>query len=594
MSDLQAAIHLARPGPDGPDLVAQRSAWIALANRSRPAAISYAAMIFVLSVATSLWRIEPLLFAFLLFGAIPLALLRGVLAVRFERMYDENPAQARTLFLVGLFGLAAAWGGFSAYITGTYGVGGPTVLVVICTCAVLAAGTASTAIHALGHAGFLLLTGLPYAIASLFHPSSEMVGLAVLAALYLAYLFFEARILRDRFWRSLADRRDLEQANTAKTRFLASVSHELRTPMTAVLGYTQILLQDGPREGQRTHLESIQVAGETLLRVINDLLDVSKSEVARIQLASSPFVVRESIESAIRAVSPRAAQKRLVVSTTIDQDVPHAVIGDGGRVSQILINLVANAVKFTHEGAVDVHLRVASREPLELAFVVSDTGEGVPEDRQAAIFEPFTQAGLHGADARGSGLGLTIAAQLVSLMGGEITLESEVGKGSEFTVRLPFQAVAGSSSRSTFTVPAGGTGLCVLLAEDSPLCAETTMRMLERLGHEVHRARSGTEALSMLTEDRVDFDVAVLDVNMPGMDGVEVVERLRAWEADTGRHLPVLALSADGTSANKRRCLHGGMDAFRTKPILLADLESVVRSVYAVHGAKSHERTPIA
>ncbi|GMU61243.1 MAG: hypothetical protein AMXMBFR34_30060 [Myxococcaceae bacterium] len=373
----------------------------------------------------------------------------------------------------------------------------------------------------------------------------------------------------------VAARESALEASRLKTQFLANISHEIRTPLNGILGVTQLLRTMAiPREAAE-YLDVLQGSGDSLLAIVNDVLDLSKIEANRLELEPVAFDFEHLVTTSARAFSPAAKKKGLELVIEVDPALKGPARGDPTRIGQIVTNLVSNAVKFTDAGRVRVTARRTDRDGVRL--VVSDTGPGIPLDQQERIFDPFTQGRAPaGRRYAGTGLGLTITRRLARLMGGDVRVTSSPGAGSVFevTLTLPSALTAEPIGPAMARPSPPPRPLHVLLAEDNQLNAQLTGAMLQKLGHRVSVVSDGRAAVEAVGDG--SFDLVLMDVSMPVLDGLEATRTIRAREKGGDQHISIVALTANAMKGDDLLCLSAGMDAYLPKPVTVEALRDML------------------
>ncbi len=405
--------------------------------------------------------------------------------------------------------------------------------------------------------------------------------LSILVVAYLYVLFSASHSIRIALLNSFTDRHEknkiskqLMAANQAKSEFLANISHEIRTPMNAIIGMSSLALQTKSARKRRGHLEKIQVSANILLEFINDILDLSANEVGKLKLDPAPFLLQSVIDTAQALTLVEAEKKGLIVAFDIETKVPAQIQGDALRLTQVLVNLLQNAIKFTPpKGSVILQVSVVAeyQESVHLKFTVNDTGIGMSEDQIPSLFKPFTQGdGATRKKFGGMGLGLAISQNLVKLMGGEIQVSSQLGQGSKFEFFVSFERVIDlpliTGLQNT------GAKLKVLITDDNMFNREVLAELLSTLGVEAQTAESGRVAIKMIADN--EFDLIFMDVQMPDIDGLEATEIIRS-NPDFSE-LPIIAITARTQSVDIKQCFDAGMNDYLSKPVNIGEIQQKI------------------
>lgn len=395
-------------------------------------------------------------------------------------------------------------------------------------------------------------------------------------------------LLKDKNTELQEAKENAEKASQAKAQFLSTITHELRTPMYTVTGLTHLLLEEDPKPEQREHLNSLKFSGEYLLSLINNILDLNKLEASKVELEKVPFNLKKRVDSVIISLKKSAEVKNNILTLEYDQSIPEEIIGDSLKISQILINLISNSIKFTENGQIWVRIKATERDPQQvfIQFEVEDTGDGISKKKQNVIFESFSQGSLQiNRKYGGTGLGLSIVKNLLELMGSKINLESKLGEGSRFWFTLPYNYVESSESTADDAINDIEVILdeeifknkSILIVEDNKINQMITKKILEKKDMICTVVDNGVDAIRLTKEG--NFDVILMDIHMPGISGIEATKKIREFN----QTVPIIALTAVTIEENLEEFYRAGFSEFIPKPFKADDFFDKISRVLNNH-----------
>ena len=561
-----------------------------LALRSPKVAFSLVPVALLVTIITDLREHFPVEAGLAVMLLILFGLYRVKLARRFEAEYNQQPRVWLKKFFTVIILSAAIFGITLPLVFFSLGAGWTFIICVLTTTGLAAAATSSLSPRQNLFRTFVIILELPGAVTLLAFGDLREMGLGLLMLIFLGQILVMGSYFHHEFWSGLRTAHllkkraaalekahaEVKEANEAKSEFLTNMSHELRTPLNGIMGLTDLVLDTELQIRQKEYLRDVRTSGQTLLKIINEVLDFSRIQAGEMELESVVFSLPDLVRQVSVAGELSCRENGNNLTMNLDSDFPHQVAGDPNCIKQILDNLVDNAVKFTKLGKITINGVLGRRQDGLVAFTINvqDTGTGISAEAQKVIFQAFKQAdGSTTRSFRGTGLGLALSSQLADLMGGKITLTSTLGQGSTFSLHLTLPEVKTQSAETSN--PASQTkastteealeGMTVLMVEDNTVNAKLATRLLEKSGIKVVWAQNGQEGVVQYLKG--NFDLVLMDIQMPVLDGFGTTKAIREAEETSGKHIPIVALTAHVMEGYREKCLEAGMDDYLTKPL---------------------------